>query len=54
MLSLRYSGYHSSPKESQNNASVYNFFFLGGEEGTVGGTRFIIGNAKVANFRLTI
>ena len=26
----------------------------GGEEGTVGGTRFIIGNAKAANFRLTI
>ena len=66
-LSLRYSGYHSSPKESEINASVniyiyyilyiyFGFFWGGGwgEEWTVGGTRFIMGNAKVSNFRLTI
>ena len=57
-LSLRYSGYHSSPKESENNASVYIFFLGGGgevgEERTVGETRFIMDNAKVANFRPTI
>ena len=30
-LKLRHSGYHSSPKESENNASVY--IFWGGGEG---------------------
>ena len=39
VLSLRYSGYHSSPKKSPNHASVYNFFLGGG----VGGRRGRLG-----------
>ena len=38
VLSLRYSGYHSSPKKSPNHASVYNFFGggVGGRRGRLG------------------
>ena len=54
VLSLRYSGYHSSPKESENDASVYILGGGGGKEWTVRGIKVIMGNAKVSNFRLRI
>ena len=44
--------YHSSPKESENNASVH--IFLGVRWGWGWNGRFIVGNPKVSNFRFTI